>query len=264
MKGDGDLQPHVTRFGHGPRAAMAIHCTLAHSGTWSGLGKVLGDQLTLTAFDLPSHGKSPDWTPDRDQHRMATDMGLSLLTEPMDLIGHSYGATVALRMAVEAPEKVRSLTLIEPVYFAPAQADEPDRVAAHFATLGPYEAAMASGDAEMAARLFNRQWGNGTHWADIPEAARRYMTKRIHFVPGGQDFLMEDRAGLMTPGVLEGLAMPVLLMQGEHALDVIDAVDAALARRIPNARRVTILQAGHMAPITHPAEVAAEIAKLLR
>ena len=110
-------------FGEGPRRALAIHCSPAHSGSVTGLMGALSDQLTAIAYDLPSHGKSSDWDGTGDLHDVATNMGRALLTEPMDLIGHSFGATVAMRLGMEHPELVRSLTMIEPVYFAHAVAD---------------------------------------------------------------------------------------------------------------------------------------------
>lgn len=258
------MTPHSRTFGKGPRRALAIHCTMAHAGAWGGLGRAMAEELNITAMDLPSHGSSPDWQPSTDQHRMATDMALSLLTEPMDVIGHSYGATVALRLGVEAPDRVRSLTLIEPVFFAAALADEPERVHAHDAELVDYEAARARGDMEEAARAFNRLWGDGTRWADFPPMTRRYMTDRVHFVSGSTPFVIDDYANLIGSKALERLPMPVLLMQGETTPDVIDATHQAMARRIPRVRRVTIEGAGHMAPITHPDTVAAEIRTLLQ
>ena len=118
------------RYGHGPRHALGIHCTLAHSGAWRGVGEALEDEISLLCFDLPSHGKSGDWDGKGNLHDVATDMARSLLTEPMDVIGHSFGATIGLRLAIESPELVRSLTMIEPVYFAAALVDDPERVAA--------------------------------------------------------------------------------------------------------------------------------------
>ncbi|WP_366142075.1 alpha/beta hydrolase [uncultured Roseobacter sp.] len=57
--------------------------------------------------------------------------------------------------------------------------------------------------------------------------------------------------------------MPCLLIEGDQTADIIDAVNASLARRLPNARRAIIAGAGHMSPITHPGAVAQEIAALL-
>ncbi len=255
--------PHVNSrtFGHGSRRALAIHCTLAHSGAWRGVGTVLEDMLTMRAFDLPCHGKSGDWDGQGNVHDVATEMARSLLTEKMDLIGHSFGATVALRLAVESPDLVRSVTLIEPVYYAPVLVDEPQRVAAFAERNAPFDAAMASGDMMEAARAFNRGWGDGTPWAELPEALRDYMAKRIHFVAASTAFIRDDSAGLMNR--LGEATMPALLMQGSTSPDMSDAINAALARRLPDTRRVSIDGAGHMAPITHPAEVAGAIVGFL-
>ncbi|TMV76701.1 alpha/beta hydrolase, partial [Thioclava sp. BHET1] len=41
----------MRRLGQGPRAALMVHCSLAHSGEWVGLATHLGDAMTLTAYD---------------------------------------------------------------------------------------------------------------------------------------------------------------------------------------------------------------------
>ncbi|MEP6065130.1 MAG: alpha/beta hydrolase [Paracoccaceae bacterium] len=250
------MKPFVTRAGHGSARVLAVHCTLAHSGAWNGFTRAMNGTAEVTAFDLPSHGKSPDWTPGQDQHRLSTDWGLGVLTEPMHLVGHSYGATVALRMACEAPERMLSLTLFEPVFLAAARLDNPDCFALHDAEMAEFEATIERRDFEQAARAFNRVWGDGTPWFNFPEETRAYMAKRIHFVQGGAPFLMEDHAGLLKGDALSKLSMPVVLAQGEFTLDVVDATMAALARRIPSAKRAWIDGAGHMAPMTHPLELA--------
>ena len=251
------MTPFVTRDGQGLARVLAIHCTLAHSGAWKEFTQAIMGSAYVTAFDLPSHGKSVDWTPDHDQHRLSTDWGLSVLSEPMHLVGHSYGGTVAMRIALEAPERVLSLTMFEPVFLAAARKDEPERFKEHELELADYEIMIARGDFEQAARAFNRVWGDGTPWLNYPEVTRSYMADRIHFVPGGAPFLIDDHTGLLDSDALSHLAMPVVLAQGEHTLDVMDAAMAALARRIPIAQRVRIAGAGHMAPMTHPAELAA-------
>jgi pimeloyl-ACP methyl ester carboxylesterase len=254
---------HTRTFGHGSRQALAIHCTLAHSGAWRGVGEALANELSLLAYDMPSHGKSGDWDRRGNVHDVTTDMGRALLTEPMDVIGHSFGATVALRLAVESPAFVRSLTLIEPVYYAPVIVDEPERVAAYDCANAPFVAAMESGDMEAAARAFHGGWGNGTSWEDVPKTLRDYMVARIHFVAASTPFIRDDSAGLLAPGLLTGLNLPVLLIQGTASPDISDAVNAALARQLPDATRVRIAGAGHMVPLTHPQQVADTIRAFL-
>ena len=250
------MTPHVTRMGSGPERVLAIHCSLAHAGAWTWFAEEMKGTAEVTAFDLPSHGQSADWDGDEDLHRLSTDWALSVLDTPMHLVGHSFGATVALRVATELPGYVRSLTLVEPVYFAAALADAPATVQAHQAELSSFERALERGDFESAARSFNRLWGDGVPWAGIPEATRRYMIARIGVVQAASPFLMDDNAGLLSSGALGRIDCPTMLVQGEKTLNVVEAIHAALTRRIPTAQRKLVPGAGHMVPITHPEELA--------
>ncbi|WP_298839245.1 alpha/beta fold hydrolase [uncultured Roseobacter sp.] len=144
-------------WGAGPYPALAIHCTLGHSGMWRGVAGHLSDLLTFTAFDLPGHGHGPAWDSTTDLHRACCDTALPHLAEPQHLIGHSFGATVALRLAVENPQMVRSLTLIEPVFFAALNGTGQAHLAAHLKSAKPWTEAIERGDFAVAARLFNRQ-----------------------------------------------------------------------------------------------------------
>ena len=242
--------------------ALALHCTLGHSGAWRGLGTALAHEVTLTAIDLPSHGQSTDWDGKMDIQAACVAAARPFLTAPVDLIGHSFGATVALRLAVETPALVRSLTLIEPVFFAAAALDAPQVLATHQAEEALCAAALVDQDMALAARLFNRTWGDGTPWHDYPEKTRVYMTDRMHLIPAQAPSIIEDTHGLLAPGRLARVTAPTLLVEGAQSPPVIAAIHAALAARLPNARRQVIAGAGHMAPITHPQAVAAAIMTL--
>ena len=232
-------------------------------GSLTGLIGALADRITATLYDLPSHGRSSDWDGTGDLHDVATDMGRALLTEPMDLIGHSFGATVAMRLAMEHPEMVRSVTMIEPVYFAPAIADHPDEMFAALGVNEEFNAAWDSGDRETAARCFNRAWGDGPKWADFSPRARSYMTDRIHFVVGSAPFLEEDSAGLLKNDMFARATMPALLIKGGKSNAAAGYINDAIARRLPDATSTTIEGAGHMAPLTHPEQVAVIIQAFL-
>ncbi len=250
-------------FGHGARKLLALHCTIAHSGAWRGVATALDNAVTMVAPDMLSHGRSPDWDRQGDFHDRITEAVLPLLSEPMDVIGHSFGATVALRLAIEHPGLVRSLTMVEPVLFAVALQDDPQAVERHIAAAAPVWEALDSGDAELAARLFNRMWGGGgPRWPDLPDATRAAMTRGIHVVPACDAALFQDSAGLLNPDRLGKLSMPVQLLRGSASDPIIATINEGLARRIPGAESHVVDGAGHMLPISHPAETAAHLRTL--
>ncbi|MCX7643814.1 MAG: alpha/beta hydrolase [Rhodobacteraceae bacterium] len=244
-------------WGTGPRRAVAIHCSLAHSGAWEGVALRLAPELRLQAFDLPGHGRAAEWDGSRDIADQTAEMAEALAGgEEIDLIGHSFGAVAALILALRRPDLVRTLALFEPVLFAAARAEGADPRA----PFGPFEAAMARGDREAATERFTALWGGaGAPWNALSPRQRAQLADRIHLIPAADATLHGDRAGILAPGRLEALRAPVLLIEGAVSPPVIAAIHDALARRLPCARRVTIPGAGHMGPVTHPAEVAAAI-----
>jgi pimeloyl-ACP methyl ester carboxylesterase len=247
---------HYTHLGAGPRDVLAVHCTLAHSGAWRGIAREMAQEVTLHAFDMPSHGRSADWAPDAgDYQDLCAAAAHRLLDRPMDLLGHSFGATVALRLAAERPDLVRSLTLIEPVFFAVAKQDDPDAVTAHDADAKPFSDAYESGDFALAARLFNRMWSDGPRWPDLPETTRAAMTRAIHVVPACRSAIYQDRAGLLLPGGLDAITAPARLVRGSKTHPVIGVINDGLARRLPRGESHVVEGAGHMLPITHPAQM---------
>jgi len=219
----------------------------------------------LTAPDLPGHGRSADWDGSTDFHGLTTRIAEALALAsgggaPVDLLGHSFGATVALRLALERPDLVRSLTLVEPVLFAAARAGGGPEFAAHQAALLPFERAIAAGDRELAAELFQALWGGDAPFNSLAEPQRRYIADRIHLIAAADPVLTQDIPGLLAPGRLESLSLPVLMIEGAKSPPVVAAIQRELIGRLPDARRVVVVGAGHMTPITHATQVAAVIA----
>ena len=235
------------------RPALALHCMMGSSNAWAPMAEHLGGAIDLRAFDNPGHGRSPDWQPAEgmDLHTFVTRHAAGLIDRPLDLIGHSFGATVALRIAVGAPEAIRSLTLIEPVLFAaasaPARQAENDRLA-------PFAVA---GDVDGMVVQFLSDWGApgaGAMPADPARADR--LRKQMGLVMDTNAFLMEDRANILREGGLEGIEAPVMLISGAESPPIIHDIAEALAARLPDVGRATVPGAGHMLPLTHAAQVA--------
>lgn len=250
--------PYIHALGQGPRRVLALHCTLGFGGAWGGVAKVLGDRLTFVAPDLPSHGRSADWDARSDFAQTVFDTTLAVMDDvPMDVIGHSFGAMTALRLAAKYPERVRTLTLFEPVFFAIARLDAPDTLADHDTRLQPFRDGIDAGDMTKAARAFNGMWSTEENtWDSLPDRSKAAMARGIHVVPDTYPLLYDDTDGILAPGVLAQLTMPILLMQGALTHPAVTATLEGLQNRMSDAALSTIPGAGHMAPISHPQAVA--------
>jgi pimeloyl-ACP methyl ester carboxylesterase len=219
--------------------------------------------LTIIAPDMLGHGRSGPWDGRSDFHGLATRQAMALRARmgpgPVHLIGHSSGATIALRMALEDAEGIASLTLIEPVLFAAARAANAAVFAKHQDQHVDYVLALQAGEPARAAAEFQKIWGMGRSFETLTKTEQTYITDRIGVIEAQQVALADDAAGLLAYGRLEALGIPVLLLEGAKSPPVIGAINAELARRLPQVTRATVAGAGHMLPITHPAECAALI-----
>ncbi|MEY3533595.1 MAG: hypothetical protein RI979_1619, partial [Pseudomonadota bacterium] len=198
------LPPHRHWPRGGDRPVLALHCSLAHAGAWSGLAERLTN-LTLTGFDQIGHGRAPDWDGVTDLHDAATADAIAMAEAlgqgaPVDIFGHSFGGTVALRVALTRPDLVRSLMLVEPVIFAAARAAGAEAWTAFQDEHLGVARLMGSGDRLGAARLFHGLWGTGEPLESLPDRARDYIIDRIHLIPAQNAVLLDDSKGLLRAG----------------------------------------------------------------
>lgn len=256
----GGTETHWRVWGDEAAPALLLHCSLAHSGAWQGLAPLLG--RSSIAFDAPGHGRSGPVDPAQDYQvqclRVAEDF---VRAGAMDLIGHSFGATVALRLAAERPEAVRRLVLIEPVLFAAARGTA--ALTRLHRDIAPYVEAMERNDYPAAAEAFTAIWGSGVPWDRLRESDRQTLSQMVQVIPAQNGALFDDNAGILAPGRLERMNLPVLLVEGGASPPVIAAIHDTLERRLPDVRRAVVPGAGHMLPITHPRAVADLVAPFL-
>jgi pimeloyl-ACP methyl ester carboxylesterase len=204
--------------------------------------------------DMPGHGAAAPWPPDTSgDYFDACLAALGEVPEDADLVGHSFGAVVALRAALDMPGRVRSVTLIEPVLFAAM--DGAGRVA-HEAEMRPFAAALGTGDMTAAAEAFHRIWGEG-RWAGLPARAREALTARIHLIPISGGALVEDAKGLLPR--LAASRTPLLHVSRAPPPAVTEAIRDGLLRRRPDMRLAEVAGAGHLLAQTHPEAVASAI-----
>lgn len=244
------MTPFTHRWGGG--GPLMIHCALAHGGVLAPLAEELGG---ATALDLPGHGKSPPWDDTRDYHAQAVEWATALMEAPGPVLGHSFGGTVALRLAVERPDLVTRLTLVEPVYFAALRIHDAPSYRAYEASFSDIAAAYEAGDFHKMAELFTAMWG-GAPWGRLPDRFKDAVAAQMPLIIAQGQGIDADSGNVFTPGRLEALECAVTLIRGSETRASVAAIHSVLLGLLPNASEHVIEGAGHMAPMTHPKEVA--------
>jgi pimeloyl-ACP methyl ester carboxylesterase len=174
---------------------------------------------------------------------------------PFHLVGHSYGGGVALRFALNHPERLRSLTLIEPSAFhilrdaegADASLLDEIRVVAEAVNHG-----VICGDYASGMQTFIDYWGGAGSWNGLPDDKKAQFAQLGVHVAHHFWSLIEENTPLQA---FTAIDVPTLILCGTRSPAPSRAVTRLLTDTLPRARHRTIPNAGHMSPITHPAEV---------
>lgn len=247
---------------------VLLHSTGASGSQWRRLAAELSDRFRVIAPDLCGYGGSGPWQGEGEISLAAEAALVAALIErlgsPVHLVGHSFGGAVALRLAQDRPELLESLVVIEPVAFhllragdaIDAQAfDEISQVAAGVAS------AVACGDFQGGFGRFVDYWSGEGAWAVVPADRRGAMAQRLGKVALDFWSALNDPARL---GNLAELDLPTLVIRGGTSPLPVRRVAWHLGRTLPHARLEAIEAAGHMAPLTHAAEVNSLITVHLR
>lgn len=108
---------HYLRVGSGPDLIM-LHGLSGNLASWHlHLVPLLESECRITTYDLRGHGRSSMPARGYTTREMAQDLCAlmdALTIDRADLLGHSFGADIALHFALLYPERARRLALIEP------------------------------------------------------------------------------------------------------------------------------------------------------
>jgi len=259
------MQPYFREAGHGP-GVVCVHSNASTSGQWRALMELLAPRFHVLAADSYGAGKSPPWPADR---KLVLRDEVALLEpvfaaagDPFTLVGHSYGAAVALMAAVTQPKRVRALALYEPTLFAliDAHSAPPNDADGIKGAVTRSLAALQAGDPDLAAEHFIDFWMGKGAWARTPEARRPPIAASVANVGGWAHALMEEPTPLAA---FHRLEIPVLYMTGSDSPASAKGVARLLTRVLPRVEVVEFAGLGHMAPVTHPEPVNQAIARFL-
>jgi pimeloyl-ACP methyl ester carboxylesterase len=89
---------------------------------------LLSRQFRVIAFEMPGFGQSPENTSTRSMSELASTMAAAVANlgiESFNLWGTSFGAAVALRLALQEPGRIAALVLESPAAIRPEGAQAP-------------------------------------------------------------------------------------------------------------------------------------------
>lgn len=259
------LEPFFREAGTGP-GVVCTHSNASTSGQWQVLMDLLAPRFRVFAPDSYGSGKSPEWPSDRvislrDEVTLIEPI-LTRAGSPLALVGHSYGAAIALIAALANPDRVSAIALYEPTLFALLDAERPPPNEAEGIRTAVAEASIAldAGNQDAAAERFINYWmGSGT-WEQTPERRKPPIVASVTNIRRWAYALFNEPTPLET---FRSLNVPVLYMVGKRSTPSARGVARLLATALPRVELVEFENLGHMGPITHPDPVNEVIARFL-
>ncbi|KIF75881.1 alpha/beta hydrolase [Streptomyces sp. 150FB] len=224
----------VHSWGSGPEVVLVHGVVLGGRECWRAQ-RPLTERWTLVAPDRPGHGKSGPARQDFETESVL--VADQLLDRPVHLVGHSYGAIVAMHAAARRPENVRSLVVVEPPATAVAKGDpEIDELGARLRAL-----TLSDEPAEtVLPRLFKLIGVS----QELPSPLPPTLVKGARQLMGGRP---ADEAEPPLERLRES-SFPILVVTGAHSRPF-EVIGDVIADRT-GAERVTCPGAGHQVPET--------------
>jgi pimeloyl-ACP methyl ester carboxylesterase len=109
------VQLNTVRLGNNGHHLLMLHGWGQNLQSLQPMGELLATQAQVHLIDLPGFGKSPpppeDWDTTQYADRIYQYMEAEGI-ESADMLGHSFGGRVSIRLAHKYPQQVRSITLI--------------------------------------------------------------------------------------------------------------------------------------------------------
>lgn len=235
---------------------VLLHGTCNSGAQWCDLSRHLASRYRVLAPDLAGYGASQAVLPRHDGALAGhADMVRALITacgEPAHVVGHSFGGAVALKVALDMPDAVRSLTLIEPAAFHLLRGGgRQDRcLYAIIRAVADVIAASAAADRpEEGVARFVDFWNGEGAWAAARSESRAAAVSQVARITDDFAALFGEAS---TVEACRKVHKPTLCLTGMSSPAVTRRISRLVADAIPGAQFHVVLGAGHMLPVTHP------------
>jgi len=248
VDGGGAVFCEVT--GHGPPLVLT-HDAFLHRESWEGQFESLSLSYRVVRWDRRGYGQSDEPRAPYASHEDLARVVADLTEPPAILMGCSNGGLLSLQCAIRHPELVAALVLVGPIVSGLS-------FTGHLTSRG---GRRPSGDLTVAEEI--EYWSSTDPWFTAPEntAARRRLRALLTANPNNlspKDHLERADESPALPQ-LGQVAVPTLIIAGEHDIADVHAHCGAIEAAIPGASRVILPGSGHLPHFEVPGEFNAAV-----
>jgi pimeloyl-ACP methyl ester carboxylesterase len=247
----------------GDTPILLIHAGIADRRMWDPIWLPLAASRDVVRVDLRGYGDSttpPQGTWSARADVLATLDALGL--ERVHAVGCSFGAGVALEMALERPATIASLVLA-----APGGSLLTERTDQLEAFVDAEDAAIEAGDLDAAAEANVVAWVDGPHRgpevvpSGVRDAVRAMQRRAFDLTIDWPDEVWEsvDRLDPEPLARLEQLAVPLLVVCGALDMDGVRLAADRLVAGVPAARALLWPDVAHLPSMERPDDFAAAV-----
>jgi 2-succinyl-6-hydroxy-2,4-cyclohexadiene-1-carboxylate synthase len=214
---------------------------------------ILAGANELLTLDLPGHGSAHEVEATLEE--TADLIAQALPAEPVALGGYSFGARVAMHVAIRHPERINRLVLISATRGIKDQGERAERRAR--------DEALAQRILEIGAPAFLDEWLAQPMFAALPVDPLERAARSSH-AKGLANSLRLSGTGTQAwlQPALATIDSPTLVLAGAND-SKFSAEATAIQRGVPGAIVRLINGAGHAAHLEQPGSTAAVIAEFL-
>lgn len=235
---------------------FALHSSASNGNQWASLVENFDRDYDVYTPDLPGYSPIPAKV-DYSQPGLAAVAApvisqIESVGQPVHLIGHSFGGAVALNIALNRPELLKSLSVYEPACFHILKSgNREQRLCFEQINLisAVLSASVISDRPDLGMMRFVDFWNGEGSWACMPEKKRRILSQLATVVMSN---FADGMGETWDIGDLASLSVPTLVMQGTDSPKVAQVTARTIADAIPGASSAIFRGLNHMAPAYQP------------
>src|SRR5215510_7278696 len=258
------LRVHYIESGTGPTVVMIHGNAGSIEDCEFGVIQTLSSNYRVIAVDRPGHGKSdrPTTANVEYQARLLHQVLLLLRVHEPVLVGHSWGAALALSYALQYPNEVSAMVLVAPAVYPDAGESRLLQALAKPPVIGDVN--LILGRAILGRHILKESLSRAFSPQTVPE---EYF-KRVASSWLGRKQLkayLDDESSLnaslkQSSKHYREIDIPVAILTGDHDA-IVSAKENAyrLKSAIPQAQLIEIKDTGHEIPQTHPESIASAL-----